>query len=711
MSDERLIGLLRLLRRRMWLILSITTAVMVLAIVASTMISPRYTAAAKLVVDRGLGQSLMGTAASSMPPDSEAMATQVRMLSSRGLAYAVVSELDLVQDPLFNKRLGDPSILTQGRAWAAAYAPEWLASKLASEDTRPSDALVVETYLKALRVTIDGRSRAIDVAFTWFTPERAAEIANAHARLYLDRVLNDRLNAVETASGRLQERVTATKLELASAEERAQAFRRNAELVADGGTTLASQQLAELSSQLVLARADAIRSQSRLDDVRQLNAAGRIETLAEVQNSPIIAHLRDQELGAARRVAELSGSLGNRHPDLIDARASLSTIRQNVDTEVGRIVSAVQGDVSVTSARVSAIEQSMGDLKQLVAEQSDAEVQARTLDREAQSLRETLEALQARVKDATQIEGLGINDAEMLAQAYPPLDPSFPKRWLIMLVALAAGTGLGVAVSLAIEAYYGGIRSLEEVERDLDATALALVPTGRKPLQSIVWRPNSAFAESMRSLGIELNVERIAGQGIVLIVTSPSPGEGKTTLASGLARSLAVEGKRVLLIDGDMRRPRVHTALGLREGAGLSDVLRGKTDLADAVVVDAATQLDVLTSGRSKESPIALLRSDRLVGLMAEARMHYDVVIVDTPPLLPVADARLLARVGDAVILTIRWGHTTRQAATLALRYLATVGTSLAGVVIGRVNTSYHRHYGYGDSAVYTPAAMRYHAD
>ncbi|HEX8374056.1 MAG TPA: CpsD/CapB family tyrosine-protein kinase, partial [Geminicoccaceae bacterium] len=270
-------------------------------------------------------------------------------------------------------------------------------------------------------------------------------------------------------------------------------------------------------------------------------------------------------------------------------------------------------------------------------------------------------------------------------------------------------------LALLAEALRNGFRSGEEIEAELGVPTLGLVPQTRRPVEAALRQPRAAFTESVRAMYVALAADPGAAAsglngGRVLAVTSALPGEGKTTIATALACVLAADGHDVLLVDADLRRPSAHRALGLSAARGLTDVLSGDADLDAMLLGEPGSRLRVLPAGTRQASPVGLLASAEAAGLIAELRRRFDVVILDTPPLLPVADARVLARLADEVVLVLRWGRTRRSAARLALRHLVESGATVAGVLISRVDPRRHATYGYGDAAAYSGASLKYYA-
>ncbi|MFZ1429553.1 MAG: polysaccharide biosynthesis tyrosine autokinase [Geminicoccaceae bacterium] len=709
-AEAALLGFARLLWRRRWLILATTLLTAALGAGVVSSLEDRFRAEVKLVVDSRVASPAAKASDFAEPMDSEAIQGEIEILLSRDLAHEAVRSLRLTEDPEFNPLLRPTSLQSEISAWVARMIALWLGEEAPVQARASAEGVTVEAFAGQLSVSASGQSRVIRVGIVADSAARAAEIANSYANLYLRQRASARIAAVDSLSSRLGERIAATQLDLRTAEQRVDAFRRQAKLGREAGAGPLTQQMTELNVQLVAAHAARIQANSRLAETERLLRQGRTISVSGVQDSQVMAQLRTQETETARRVADLSQSLGNRHPQMNNARAELAEVQRKIGEETSRAVDGLRDEAAVAAARVTALENMLADLQRQVGAQNAAEVEAREFERDATARRQVLDILLARTKDLQEAEGFRGTDAKLISRADPPLAPFFPNKPLMLTVAGIAGAALGVFLALLIETLRNGYRSIEEVESELGVSGLVLIPHTRRPVNSLLRRSRSSFAESLLALAIELGLPVPTARGTVLVVTSPSPGDGKTTLAVSLARIMIMNGKKVLLIDADLRRPSVHATLGIRIDPGLGDVLAGMAALEQAIVPDRASPLDVLPAGMAPQSPIRLLGSDAMASLIERARSYYDLVIIDTPPLLPVADARLLGRLADKVVLVLWWGRTKRGAARLALKYLAQSGAPLTGVVVSRVDIKYHRSYGYSDSAAYSTAALKYYA-
>lgn len=334
-----------------------------------------------------------------------------------------------------------------------------------------------------------------------------------------------------------------------------------------------------------------------------------------------------------------------------------------------------------------------------------------TLEREAAVSRSLYQTFLERAKQTGEqmdlaASGLTPSDARLISPATTPAEPSFPNKSLILLLALAGGLGFGLLLSALAEQLEHGFKSSEEVEEDLGLPVLALIPSlrslgikGVAPEQLLTLKPASAYAESIRILRTALHLNETPPAKTILF-TSALPGEGKTTAVLSLARHAAEAGERVLVLDADSRRPRVHEALKMESGAGLSDVLLGRIPLEKAILAlgPKGRGLHVLPAGEANEI-VNLLGSTQMAALLQRLAKLYSLILIDSPPTLPVADARLLAQFADQVVMVVKWNASRREVVAHAVKQFT--GVRVKGVVLNQVDIRRHAEYSYGDSGTY----------
>ena len=317
----------------------------------------------------------------------------------------------------------------------------------------------------------------------------------------------------------------------------------------------------------------------------------------------------------------------------------------------------------------------------------------------------------------------GAPDARIISEAVAPVTPSYPKPKLILSLTLTGGLLVGLAAMYLVETGQRGLRSEREVAEILGVPTLALVPklegprrAGIAPQDYVLDRPRSRYAEALREVltGLLLRRPEEAGassRGRVVLVTSALPGEGKSTLTLSLARAAAGEGLRVMVVDADLRRPTLHELVGLKQGAGLVEVLRREVPLADVLATDPRAPLKLLPGSKRLSQPTRLLGQDGIGALLAALRPAFDLVLVDSAPLVAVVDAKLLAKLADTVLFLIRYGSTRRDFCELSLRGLRESGATIAGAVLTQVDLRRHARSGAGDAGFAYARLGEYYTD
>ena len=713
--------LLSTLRRRIWLILAITAAGVLLTAAVATMLTSRYTAVAKvLVADKSPEGPDLTAAVRGLPPDVAFMSSQVQVVASRNLAAAVIDKLGLDSDPEFNAALQPRSFfqrmtdaLPVDRVRQAfglpsgALDPE-LAKRLEREE-------VIDTFLNNLFTEVVEASRVIDIWFTSEDREKAARIANAVADTYIDQHLENQYQTIRRTMAWLNDRVATLRQEVKNADTAVEKFRAERGLLrGTRGEMLNEQQISDLSSQLVLARSQRAESEARLSQVRGLARSGGTASIAEVVNSPLISSLIAQETEVKRKLAQYSQEYGERHPLPINAKAELQDLQAKIGVEVNRIVQSLQNEVVVATAREQSLQRSLDQFGAQVSKSNKDEVTLRALERDAEAARGTLDNFMQQSHQLNAQDTLRAQQADVTLISYAPIPPdaSFPKRKLMVLLAIIVFGLIGVVTALIVDQLDAGFRSSEQVESNLGAPVLGLMPAlkgigrkGRVPGRYALQQPTSAFAEAVRRVHSKLLQDRSVR---TVQVTSAEPNEGKTTLSLNLAHVSARLGSRTLLIDTDFRRSEVAAILRLHSSPGLVDLLTGRGSFKDVVQTDEGGA-DVIVAGgfESQSSEMLILRD--LPALLKEVRDRYDLIIVDAPPVISLVDAAMVAGQVDRTILAVKWAGTRRSVVAHAVREIADAGGTLGGVILTKVDVRRHSLYGFGDSGQYYGRYKKYY--
>jgi capsular exopolysaccharide synthesis family protein len=455
--------------------------------------------------------------------------------------------------------------------------------------------------------------------------------------------------------------------------------------------SLTQEQISELGQQIIMAQTQRANAEARLETVTAaLATQDGIYDLPEVQQSQIIRDLRAQESKLVQSMVGMQQDFKSSFPRVAQVRAQLKAIHERIRAEVERIAGSLHDDVQIAQARESFLEAKMAALGRRVYRGKEGEIQLHSLQHEADADRALYDRLLARAKE-TQVEtGLQQPDAQIVSQAEPPERPSFPNPLIILPACFVASCLLTILLVLLMENLDHGISNLDQMEETLGVTGLGLIPSltrhmrkGLPPEAYALKAPLSVFSEALRGLYTNLLLSGDEKHPKVILFASAAPGEGKTTIVLSLARLMAASGKRVLLLDCDTRRPALHKALGLNRSPGLVDFLRDGGDVSQiSLQQDPISPAMLLSAGPEGAVPPGIFASDAMRTLITRLSERFDLILIDSAPVLLVSDTRALGQLADKTVLIVRWQATRREQAAAALRQMVQARSNVAGVLL-----------------------------
>lgn len=705
-------AMITVLRRRMWTLISSGVLVFLLVALVTLQLTPRYTAVAQVAIEVRQSQVMDFEAVmSGLPPDSAAVDTEVEILRSRQLASAVVDRLGLVNYPEFNAWLREPGFVDgiKGvlRGMVSALVP-----RSGSADDDAEEAArdgVVAALLEATSVRRAGLTYVINIVATSESPTLARDIANAYADQYIVSQLEAKYEATERANEWLNARVETLRDQVRAREAAVAQFRNEAGLLDAEGANITEQQITDVSAQLVLQRAQLAEADARLRNLRQqLDRGASADSISEVLRSDVIRDLRSQQAEISRRRGELSSRYGPRHPQILTVERELADVASQIDLEIQRIVNNLDNDVDVARERVRSLEASLASLRDELAENYSALVRLRELEREAEASRTLFESILARFQQTSEQQSLTESDARVVSMAAQPRQPSSPNVMLNLALGLVFGGLAGIGLVVLLEVFDNGLHSGGEIEGRLGQAHISSVPRihsgmmsafSRKqvsPVKYITEKPLSSFAESFRNIRSAIRLNAMDAPIKTVAVTSAVPGEGKTTVTACLGQVAALADSRVLVIDCDLRRRLLTLEVAPDSEVGLLQVLSGDASLSDAIRHLDATGLDVLPLSASQFTPKDVFGSSAFGELLATVRNQYDLVLLDTAPVLAVADTAAIVSQVDATICAVRWRKTPVSLSRMALSALESAKARMLGVVLNNVDLKAQARYGYG---------------
>lgn len=703
-----------ILRRRRNIVLGSILFVTIISTIVIFQMTPRYSAEAVVMLDTRKTQVVdIQAVVSGLSMDDGVLRSEVEVLKSPAIAERVVQRLQLVDSPIFNPSLRPASLWSTYNPFALLRTALENLTGGGPSDRPSADELKRRIELTAVgilsgRVSIgnDGRSYVLKVRTDLEDPKLAADVANAYVDSYFESQLDAKYEATRRANAWLNDRITDLKDKVNQSERAVQVYRDEHNLGEVKGATIKAQQLSEVSSQLVAAAADRAQKEANLRQMQEMLRGGGADAAAQVLASPLIQQLRTQETEVVRRQSEMATRYKPGHPAMVNIDAELRDLRTKINDEVGKIIRGLANEVASARTREESLRGSLKDLEQVAAQQDKADVGLRELEREAQANRTLYENFLGRFKQTSNQEDIQQADARLVSAATVPTGPSYPKKTLMMSAALGAAIIIGVAAALGVERLDNGFRTPDQIEALLGVPTLGLVPLvdgEASPVDIVVKHPTQPFSESIRTVRTVLRYSNIDNPPKIVLVTSSLPVEGKTVFAACLARSAARSGARVLLVECDLRRPSLSNHLGSQE-IGLPGILTRldeTDDISGLVQMDPASGMHFVPAVGGASNPQDLLSSQHMRRFLDLARERYDLVVLDSPPVLAVSDAVVLSHIADTTIFLVRWETTPRQIVVGALKQFAANGGNLAGVVLSRVNVRKHSLYGYGDHAYY----------
>lgn len=707
-----------LFRRRIRLMLAIMAGVFVLFMTIVLLLPPTYTAMASVELDPrqanvvSIQQVLPG-----MPADTTQVDTEAKVLQSRALAEKVVDKLKLTEDDEFNT-------LLRPKSFIGSLVPDFLKSHktVTPEAAREK---VVDNVLAKLKVARDNLTLIINVSFSSDSADKSARIANAFADQYLLEQLDTKFDATRRASDWLNSRLAGLRSQVETAESAVEQYRASHGLLAlsEQQGTITQQEISNLNTQLAQARAEQAGAEAKLNTAKsQLAAGSHGDDLGEALSSPVVTQLRQQRAQVSAQVADLAGRYGPRHPDMLKAQRQLADIDSQIQSEITRVTSNLEAQVQVARQRTNSLAGSVGSSKGSLASSNAASVKLAELQRNADAVKTLYQAFLDRFKQTTEQQGIQQSDSHVVARATTPTQPSFPKPLLMGAVGVVFAGVCGLLTIFIMEALEQGLYTTEDVEKTLRLPHLGSIPDSRalvegkrgqaklSPLAYVIDQPLSSFAEAFRHLATSIQFSRVGEPVHVVAVTSALPGEGKTTTTICLARVMAAQGTSVVVVDCDLRRRTVNRLLSVDPAVGLLEYLAGNATLDEVLVRDEKSGAYLLPLTKNEYTPKDLFASAAFDRLLEELRRRFTTVLLDTAPVLPVDDTRVLAPKADCVVFLARWRKTPRKAVEHALHQLEMVGAYVAGVGLTQVNMRDQVRYGYGDASYYYRSYSHYYS-
>lgn len=698
------------LRRQMFI--AVFVSVFIAGAIVLFQLTPKYTAEAKILVGAAKAQvvDVKAVLSGDMSTD-DAVKSEVEILTSRSLAKKVIAKLNLLDRAEFNPALKEKSFLSNLNPvnWIPDEFKEALGTHsepLTEEEAEERRlAKATDIYLEKLTATPVRGSQVILITFKSTDPKLAAKIANTHADIYIVDQLEAKFEATEKATAWLNDQLTELRIKVADSEKAVEIYRSTHNLSRGAqGEGLLQGQLSEINSQLIIAKAARAEASARLSQVENLlRNGGDIETAHEVLSSSLIQSLRQQEAELKRKISEMAVEFGPKHPKMIRIQAEIADLQANIQAEIKKIAAGLRNELNIASSREQSLQSSLNSIEFKSGSSQKDEVALRALEREANANKILFETFLNRFKETSTTQGMAEADARVISAAEIPQQASSPKKTLILIVIFTMAGVISSAVIFMLEMLNPGLRSPEEVESHLGLPTIGLIPVmnGQDAIDYILTKPHSSLAEAINSLRVSIKLSSPDKEVKSVMITSSVPSEGKSTLALCLARGAVQSGQKVIIVDADLRRPSIEKKLGLlTKSKGLTDlIMSGEKNIADFMFKDEKSDLYIMPKGHADHvNSTELFNSHRMRNLINAMEEKFDLVIFDLPPVMAVADARILASLMDKTIYVVNWDKTPRKVIKAGLQQMFSANANIAGIALQQVNLKQYGNFSYSGS-------------
>ena len=709
---------LQIILRRKWIVITFLVTVLTTVTIGTFLMRPQYKATVMIKIDKENPNILTFKDVVAVErPEEDYYQTQYKVLKSRNLARRVIRQMKLDANPEFAKQ---PEGIKQA---ASSFLKK--PDSLQKEDG--IDSSLVDGFLQRVTVAPQQKSRLVSVSFSSYDPDVAAKVTDAIAKSFIDLNIESKFEATQQAREWLEKQLDAMKAKVEQAEERLNEYAAKNQIIfldreskGNDSENIITNKLGELSTALTQATSDRIQKEALYNELK----AGDTESSSLVMGNSLVMALKKDY---AALEADYNQNLKIYKPDypkMIKLRELIDQVKKKLDAETKRVVSSIRKDYDAAVKRESYLTAAFERQKKEALDLNSRSVQYQILKREADTNKELYNGLLQRLKETGISASLTSSNIQILDRAEVPKGPYKPKRVLNILLSLIVGLFGGVGLAFFTEYLDNTIKTPEDIEKRMSMPSLGIVPLyatapaiakankgtkkigGRTPVPAGPDRhlpveyishldSKSQLSEAYSSIRTFLLFSSAGKPPKVMMITSARREEGKTTTSINTAISLTKSNAKAVLIDADMRRPRLHKVFKVSNSSGLSSFLSGNIEFSDDLIKHTdVPNLDVITSGPLPPNPAELLSSYRLRELIDGLYPLYNFIIIDTPPLLGLADAAVTSTQTDGVILVVKSGSTPKDAAVQARKILESVNAKVLGVVLNAISEN-NLKYGY----------------
>ncbi len=680
---------LKTVYKRRYTVYTFFTIVFVLVLIGTFSSTPLYQASTKVLIEKVEPANLSMAYPYYMPYDPEFYETQYQLIKSTSVAQKVVTMLSL--DKTYESYFKNAKRL------------------FPSDDPKTKIKVLADIISSGIVVSPVKNSKIVDLSFLSTSPDFAALVANSVARAYIEEILDMRMSSSRYSIEWMSKKAEEEKVKLEQSEQALQEYMRANDIITlQDKVAITPEKLTEFNTQLIKAETKRKELEALYRKVSHIKLKDA-ETIPVVASDTTIQLLRNQILTAEQKTEELSKKFGRKHPAMIKAEEELRGLQKKKDQEIRRVIASIKNEYELARSNETTLNKALANTKAEALNLNEKFIQYGVLTREVETNRQLYDALIKKLKEQSVTGQVQTVNVWVVEKAEKPVSPIKPRKSLDILLGIIVGLFGGIGLAFFFEYLDNTIKSAEDAETRIGLPVLGTIPlleSKDENIEEIILKgPQSVYSESYKTVRTAILLSSASQPPRNILITSMAPEEGKTVTSINLAITIARSGYSVLLIDSDLRKPRIHTVFGLNNLSGLSTYLAGATPDIATVFKNPMINLTIIPSGPVPPNPSELLGSDRMNELLKILNEKFDLVIWDSPPLMTVTDSLILSRILDGTIIVTKAGKTTYDIVGRGLKLLqgnreSLVDSHILGLVINAFNVKnadqhYYQYYNY----------------